>query len=145
MCCCMLRNSQPARKLILFSDCFSLLFQLLVFFLLPGIFALTTPLGIFAHIAPEKVCAVSVRKTVKLSTMGHFLVLHTPNVHGPDHLLLIWPKKSRQMTSPETRANSVQRTYQKFGQIWERSFFIYIIYFLSTDLSWFHVLFAYLI
>ena len=91
MCCCILRNSQSARKLILFSDCFSLLFQLLVFFL-PGIFALTTPLGIFAHIAPEKVCAVSVRKTVKLSTMGHFLALHTPNVHGPDHLLLIWPK-----------------------------------------------------
>ena len=115
MCCCILRNSQSARKLILFSDCFSLLFQLLVFFLLPGIFALTTPLGIFAHIAPEKVCAVSVRKTVKLSTMGHFLVLHTPNVHGPDHLLLIWPKQSRQMTSPETRANSVQRTYQKLG------------------------------
>ena len=101
MCCCILRNSQPARKLILFSDRFSLLFQLLVFFL-PGIFALTTPLGIFAHIAPEKVCAVSVRKTVKLSTMGHFLALHTPNVHGPDHLLLIWPKKSRQMTWPET-------------------------------------------
>ena len=80
MCCCILRNSQSARKLILFSDCFSLLFQLLVFFLLPGIFALTTPLGIFAHIAPEKVCAVSVRKTVKLSTMGHFLVLHTPPI-----------------------------------------------------------------
>ena len=119
MCCCILRNSQSARKLILFSDCFSLLFQLLVFFL-PGIFALTTPLGIFAHIAPEKVCAVSVRKTVKLSTMGHFLALHTPNVHGPDHLLLIWPKKSRQMTSPENSGkframNSPETRAKQYG------------------------------
>ena len=72
-------------------------FWVLPFFfppLSPRIFALTTPLGILPISPAGKVCAVSVRKTVKLSTMGHFLANTIQSLLAHSHTQCSWPRSS---------------------------------------------------